>query len=111
MKVTVIEEHKSSFPNPIRLIKNELVQVGRRDTEFTGWIWTTTSNGNSGWAPEALLDINGDRATAKENYNARELNTSIGEELTVQRELNEWYWVSNSVGEQGWIPVKTVATG
>lgn len=109
MKVTVIEEHKSSFPNPISIKKGELVRVEARDSEFLGWIWTITNDGNSGWAPEALLDISGARAKAKEDYNARELSPEIGEELTVYRELNEWYWVSNSVGEYGWVPAKTVA--
>jgi len=108
MKVSVIEEHKSSFPNPIRLKKGEVVKVEKRVSEFVGWIWTITNDGNSGWAPEPLLDISGAGAKAKEDYNAHELSTEIGEELTVYRELNEWYWVSNSVGGYGWVPVKSV---
>ena len=108
MKVTVIEEHKSLFPNPIRLRKGEAVKVEKRDSQFAGWIWTITNDGHSGWAPEPLLEISGARAKAKEDYYAHELSTEIGEELTVYRELNEWYWVSNSAGEYGWVPVRSV---
>ena len=109
MKVTVIEEHESSFPNPIRLKKGEVVQIERRETTFTGWLWTTTNDGNSGWTPEPILEIEGASAVVKEDYNARELDTKVGEELTVHRELNEWYWVSNAAGEYGWVPVRSVA--
>ena len=109
MKVVVTEAYTSSFPNPIRLEKGEVVQVEKRETEFAGWIWTTTGDGNSGWTPEPLLDISGASAVVKEDYNARELNTQVGEELMVYHELNEWYWVSNTAGEYGWVPVRSVA--
>lgn len=109
MKVTVTEVHTSSFPNPIRLKKGEVVQIEKKETEFAGWLWTTTGDGNSGWAPESLLEISGASAVVKEDYYARELDTKVGEELTVHRELNEWYWVSNTAGEYGWVPVRTVA--
>ena len=108
MNVVVIEAHHASFPNPIKIKKGESVQVGKRDTEFVGWIWTTTHDGNSGWAPESLLEISGEHAVAKEDYIASELSTEVGEELTVFRELHAWYWVSNSAGVYGWVPVKTV---
>ena len=108
MKVIVTEAHTSSFPNPIRLKKGEVVQVEKRETEFAGWLWTTTSEGNSGWTPEPILAIDGTNAVVKEDYNARELDTQVDEELTVYRELNEWYWVSNVDGEYGWVPVRSV---
>lgn len=108
MRVKAIKEHKSAYPNPITFQQGEQVQVGKRDTLFLGWIWTTTNTGNSGWAPEQILEINGSRAVAKEDYNARELNTALGEVLAVYRELSEWYWASNAAGEYGWVPVTTV---
>jgi hypothetical protein len=108
MQVQVRKEHKTSYPKPISFEKGEEVQVGKRDAQYPGWIWTITHDGNSGWAPEQLLEIDGTNATARDNYNARELITSVGEILTVRRELNGWYWVCNSAGDFGWVPVNTV---
>jgi len=108
MQVRVKEAHRTSFPKPISFEKGDEVLVGKRDTQYPGWIWTTTRDGNSGWAPEQLLEIDGASATARESYNARELDTSVGEILTVHRELNDWYWVRNSADEFGWVPINTV---
>lgn len=108
MQVQVRKEHKTSYPNPISFEKGDEVRVEKRDTQYPGWIWTTTQDGKSGWAPEQLLEIDGTNATARDNYNARELNTSLGEILRVHRELSGWYWVSNSADEFGWVPIDTV---
>jgi hypothetical protein len=108
MQVRVRKEHKTSYPNPISFEKGDEVQVGKRDTHYRGWIWTTTHDGNSGWAPEQLLEIDGANATARESYDAKELDTSVGEILTVHSELNDWYWVCNSADEFGWVPIDSV---
>lgn len=108
MKVTVIEGHLSSFPDPVRLKKGDEVKVGKRDTEFTGWRMVTDADGKSGWAPEILLEVNGNIAFFKEDYDARELNVEIGDIITVYREIDGWYWVSNASGEYGWVPVRNV---
>nr|WP_254918507.1 MULTISPECIES: hypothetical protein [unclassified Vibrio] len=42
------------------------------------------------------------------DYDNAELNTVIGEKLSVLFELNEWYRVSRSTGEIGWVPVRSV---
>ena len=51
MKVIVIEEHSSNYPNPITFEQGEALQLGKQDTEFEGWIRVTTQDGNEGWAP------------------------------------------------------------
>jgi hypothetical protein len=109
MKLIVIEAHKSNYPNPLRFEKGECLVIGKRDAEFEGWILVTTSDGNQGWAPIDYLDID-DRlgnAITKFSYTATELNTCLGEILTLHYILNEWGWVENNDGACGWVPMKT----
>lgn len=102
--------HHSHYPNPINFLHGEPLQLGRRDDEYPGWVWTTTPDGNQGWAPLALMSIEADgvQAQATENYTAWELTTEVGERLTLQRELNEWGWVVRASGEAGWVPLATL---
>lgn len=110
MQVKVIEVYKTPYDRPITFQAGETVTIGDRDDEYPGWIWTKTPCGNQGWAPESILKIDSANTTAIaiETYSAKELNTHLGEWLTVHRELNQWLWVSNQQGEAGWIPAKTV---
>ncbi len=109
-KVTVIEEHVSNYPNPIKFEQGEALQLGRQDTEFEGWIRVTTKDGNEGWAPVQYIEFEAGAAQgiAKCSYNANELNTRMSESLTVLKEVNGWYLVSNAQGEVGWVPVDSV---
>ncbi|WP_108127616.1 SH3 domain-containing protein [Saccharospirillum mangrovi] len=103
--------HRSHYPNPIRFQRGEPLTLGRRDDEYPGWVWTTTTDGNEGWAPLGLMNEaeNGRSAIATEDYSARELNTETGERVTLLREMNNWAWVEREGGEQGWVPVTTLA--
>jgi variant SH3 domain-containing protein len=110
MKQIVIEAHQSNYPDPIGFEKGERLVTGKRDTEFQGWIWVTTGDGNQGWAPVDYLDIDdrsGD-AVSKFSYTAKELNTCPGEMLTLHYVLNAWGWVENKDGDCGWVPMKTI---
>ena len=104
--ITVIKSHKSSYPNPISFEKGDPLSVGRRDDEYDGWVRVTTMDGNEGWAPEQYVKLFSGQWVAIENYNAKELNTTVGEKLLILRELNEWAWVKNSDEMCGWIPLE-----
>ena len=108
MKLIVVEEHRSNYPNPISFKKGESLIIGKRDVEYENWIWVTNKEGNQGWAPTQYLKIEeGNKAKAKQEYTARELDTSLGDELFLHYELNEWGWVQKSDGSCGWVPMKT----
>lgn len=110
MRVIVKEAHKSDYPNPIGFSEGDDLILGRLDTEFIGWIRTTTNDDNEGWAPVDYIEIRQcqRKGTAKCDYNAFELDTVINEHLTVLDELNEWFLVVNSLGVKGWIPMNTI---
>lgn len=109
MKLIVIEEHKSDYPNPIRFKKGECLVTGEKDTEFEGWIWVTTNDGNQGWAPMQYLQLEEgtNQAIAKQDYTAEELDTFVGEELILRYEVSDWGWVEKKDGTSGWVPMKT----
>ena len=109
MKLIAVKGHKSNYPNPILLKKGECVTPGKKDIEFEGWIWVTTNGGNQGWAPIQYLQLGerSDKAIAKQDYTAKELETCVGDELTLHYELNDWGWVEKNDGSCGWIPMNT----
>ena len=107
-RIKVISSHKSRYPNPIRFEPGEILTLGRRDSEYTGWIWVTTPSGDQGWAPEQIITTTAPiRGVAERAYCARELDTIEGEPLTLHNELNGWIWVENENGDCGWIPKET----
>lgn len=106
----VLRAHRSHYPNPIGFQTGDDLLLGQRDTEYPGWVWTTTGDGNSGWAPLVLMTLaaDGRHARACADYSARELNTEVGERLSVARELNDWSWVVRENGDAGWVPTATL---
>ncbi len=109
MKLVAIEEHISKYPNPICFKTGEKLIAGKKDTEFEGWIWVTTVEGNQGWAPIQYIDLEkgSDKAAAKRDYTAKELDTYVGDELFLHHKLNDWGWVEKNDGSCGWVPMKT----
>ncbi|MCS0038550.1 SH3 domain-containing protein, partial [Vibrio alginolyticus] len=110
MEVVATEKHVSEYPNPFYLKQGDKVALGAIDDEFPNWIFITSSEGMQGWAPVQYIEkIEGiSEGILRYDYDNVELNTVIGEKLSVQFELNEWYRVSRSTGEIGWVPVRSV---
>lgn len=109
MKRIVVIAHQSNYPDPVAFKKGEYVTTGKRDTEYDGWVWVATSDGNQGWAPEQYLRpmAGSHKAVATQDYSAKELDTSVGDELTLHHELNEWGWFEKQDGTCGWVPMNT----
>ncbi len=107
-KAKVIKAYSSCYPNPVFFKKHEIIETGREDKEFPGWIWVQTMDGNKGWAPLEILEIASSQAKAKESYCAKELTTELGLELTILRIISGWLYVKSDSDEEGWIPELTV---
>jgi len=107
MEIVAIKPHTSNYPNPISFESGEKLELGARDTEYLGWIWVKTTNGNEGWAPEQFIAIrNSLKGVACQSYSASELDTVQNEPLTFLKKLNGWLWVKNSSGQCGWVPME-----
>jgi len=107
-KCRVIEEYKSPYTDPLIFNKGEILSIGEKESEWSGWIWCTNKIGESRWVPENYLEIKGNKAKITRDYNATELSVNVGEELIIQEEEAEWYWVTNQQGKIGWVPIKNI---
>jgi hypothetical protein len=107
-KCRVIEDYDSPYTEPLIIRKGEILSIGEKESEWSGWIWCTNKEGISRWVPENYLEIKGSIGTANQDYNATELNVKRGELLVIEVEEAEWYWVINQEGKSGWVPIKNV---
>lgn len=105
----VLKSWTVQYPDFIELEAGDLVTLGKRDSEYPGWIWATSAkSGKSGWVPECYLRVDGESGSALRSYTARELGVSEGEIVTVTEELLGWVWAA--AGErQGWMPLTHLA--
>lgn len=110
MDVVVVEEHISEYPEPFYLKQGEIITLGEMDDEFPNWIFITSDSGEQGWAPIQYIDKlpQDSKGILRHDYDNWELNTILGEKLSVLFELNSWYRVSRTSKEIGWVPVHTV---
>lgn len=98
----VIAGYDSPYTEPFFLKAGEIVQIGRRDEEWPGWVWCTNSTGASRWVPEAYLDGNG-RVTR--DYESTELTVKVGDVVTAVFEESGWLWCINQSDQSGWVPL------
>ncbi len=103
MKIKVVKEYISEFPNPLNLKMDETVFIEHLKVNHAGWKFCKT-NDNEGWIPESYLDINENHGRLKNNYDANELSLNEGQVLEVLNEESGWYWCKKEDGEFGWYP-------
>lgn len=104
----VTTDYLSAYPDPIVLSTGDEVTIEDRESEWSGWLWCTTTNGKSGWAPADYVRRSGRNGTALREYNGTELTVSKGERLTIIDEVCGWYWCQTYDGQPGWVPKQNV---
>jgi hypothetical protein len=98
-RARAVKEWKIIYADPIVVKAGEVVRLGKRDTEWPGWVWCTSEAGKSGWAPEALIEAGGDTGRIRSDYSAVELALQPGDLLVLYRELSGWYWATDEAGK------------
>ena len=106
----VIVDYKSPYSDSFKIQEGETVQIGNRESEWPGWVWCKNKGGMERWIPRNYLDIQGNLGVMNQDYEATELNVSVGEELVIEKEESGWVWVTNKRGEKGWVPMENVTT-
>ena len=83
--------------------------VGKRDTEYPGWVWCTEKSGKSGWVPENYLAIEGDQGVMRRDYDATELTIGAGETVALLGSESGWGWCRTVDGREGWLPLELLS--
>jgi mannose-6-phosphate isomerase-like protein (cupin superfamily) len=109
MRATLLRDVRTQYANPIGVHRGDVVQLGERDTEWPAFAWTTTADGNAGWAPADWLRPLGDgTAEALRDYTARELDGGAGDTVELIDELGGWWWSRAADGREGWLPANAL---
>ena len=107
MQAIALRDYRTQYANPIQFASGDVVSLGERDTEWPAFAWTTTADGNAGWAPAAWLQPRDDGyAIALHDYSARELDVQAGDMVSLLHELGEWWWCQHADGHSGWLPAR-----
>ncbi|MET0289358.1 MAG: SH3 domain-containing protein [Pseudoxanthomonas sp.] len=108
----MIVDHRAPDREPIRVSRGDAVTLGERDTDWPDFIWTTLAQGLGGWMPMNVFELDthetGSMATAREDYDTRELEVDAGQLITVEREHAGWWWAYDLHGRSGWIPARSI---
>ncbi len=104
----VMAAYQTIYHDPLVIQQGETVTVGRRDTQWPGFVWCTTAAGKGGWVPKSYLDRSGETGVANRDYTAAELSAEVGEELVLHYEESGWFWCTNRQGQSGWMPAENV---
>jgi hypothetical protein len=113
-KARVIVDHRAPDREPIRVSRGDAVTLGERDSDWPDFIWTTLAQGLGGWIPMNVFDLDSvgtdpsGSATAREDYDTRELEADAGQLITVEREHAGWWWAFDAQGRSGWIPARSI---
>jgi hypothetical protein len=110
MKAIVTQAWQATYADPIELNTGDELTLGRRDSEYPGWVWAAcVRTGKSGWVPETLVQMKDDLPVARRAYSGRELNVQPGDIVTVIDTLFGWHWAQLKSGVVGWLPANHVA--
>lgn len=103
-RARVIAAHRAPERPAFRLAAGDAVTLGERRNEWPQFVWATLAQGLGGWIPAALFDRESGEAVALDDYDTRELDTAVGETVTLHYPQENWWWAENEAGQSGWIP-------
>jgi uncharacterized protein YgiM (DUF1202 family) len=105
---SIIKDYITSYPDPLKLKKGDEVTITPKESEWPGWVWCTTMQNKSGWAPERYLSIEDNIGVLNRDYDATELNAVKGEKVVILYEESGWGWCRKETGECGWVPLENI---
>ena len=110
MKAIVTHAWQATYADPIELLAGDELTLGRRDSEYPGWVWAAcVRTGKSGWIPETLVQMKDDLPVSRRTYSGRELSVQPGEVITIIDTLFGWHWAQLKTGVIGWLPANHVS--
>ncbi|HEX7712483.1 MAG TPA: SH3 domain-containing protein [Bacillota bacterium] len=111
-KYIVIQDRESDYPDPISLKPNDRVEVVGEYSGKEAWPdWIRCRNqGNEGWVPRQIIQIQGNAGIILEEYSASEMRIGKNDIINGEKEVNGWIWGTNQTnGEVGWVPLEYIS--
>lgn len=111
MDYLVTAPHRSEYPNPLILKREDKLILGERyqgPENWDNWIYCSTETHAGGWVPEQIIERLPDNRSGRalEAYSALEMDVDPGDQLQGGRILNGWCWcVRSKDAAQGWVPL------
>ncbi len=102
----VIEAHEPDEPDSLTLFAGERLQFERRPTEWEGWLWVRSRDGQTGWVPEAWVEQDGTFCVMNRDYDSTELTVEVGDYLHCLLIESGWLWGETPSGAVGWVPLE-----
>ena len=102
----VVGAHQAKYPDPLELLRDQVVTLGDSDTRWPEYVWCTDASGKGGWVPRSFLEHHAGVHRLRRDYSSRELTVAVGEEVTLGEQAGGWYWVSSHRGDAGWVPAE-----
>ena len=106
-KATIKENYTAAYEDPLVICSGDTVSVSDEyhgNPEWKNWVWCSHQQTHKkGWVPKQYLEISGRHALALNDFNARELTVSIGDQVRKISSINGWALVQRNQ-ECGWIP-------
>ncbi len=110
MEITASVAHEVPDRPPLVVEPGDVVQAGERDTTWPAFVFVTSERGE-GWVPARHLSGDAGNVVVRARYDTTELATEVGETLAIVERDDEsgWVWCRNVRGEEGWVPLSTLA--
>ena len=109
----VVKAHQATYADPITFGIGDKVNLTGRIDVWDGhrWLWAVAPDGREGWIPDSFVDgevQRGDHFVSDIAYSAVELTCDVGEQLEGAGEMHGWVWARNSLGAEGWAPLRNL---
>lgn len=104
----VIKAHEPDETEPLTLFAGEQLQFERRPTEWEGWLWVRSKDGQMGWVPEAWVEAEGRFCVMTRDYDSTELAVEVGDYLHCLLIESDWLWGETPSGTVGWVPLESL---
>lgn len=97
----VIRAWVATYDPALVVSAGEVVEMGREDDEYPGWIWCVNTAGQGGWLARHLL---GEGGKVLRDYNTMELTVAAGAIVETGEDCLGWTLARRADGTEGWIP-------
>jgi Variant SH3 domain len=97
-------DYEDQDTHPLKLAVGDVVQTGKKDQTWPGWIWAMDAQGNDGYIPEDILESTGQGSSrVLEDFDPRVLKIKRGDRLESVKRIHGWHWCRNDSSEEGWV--------